>query len=94
MDGHFSVGKMYIWDADNPYGSVSYIVYLGNHYDMFSEKSQNAFIQKGDTIVVLDLYAGNAANGLIQDIKVLTGNGDIGWIRVHRYHFYQWHLVQ
>lgn len=90
---HFSVGKMYIWNSENTYGAISYIVYLGEHYDMFAEQAQNAFVQKDDTIVVLEIYAGNPINGLIQDIKVLTSNGDIGWIRIHKYHFHQWKLV-
>lgn len=91
---HFSLGKMYIWNSENTYGNVSYIVYLGQHHNMFEEQAKHSFIQKDDTIVVLEIYAANPVNGLIQDIKVLTNNGDLGWIRVHKFHFYQWKLVE
>ena len=94
MDGHFSVGKIYVWNYENTHGTISYIVYVGNHYNMFEEKSKVAFIEKGDTVVILELYALNSANNLIQDIKVLTNKGIVGWIRVHKYHLYQWKLVE
>lgn len=93
MDGHFSVGKIYVWNYENTHGTISYIVYVGNHYNMFEEKSKVAFIEKGDTIVVLELCQDTPSQSLIQDIKVLTNKGIVGWIRVHKYHFYQWKQV-
>ena len=92
MKHHFCVGKLYLWRPTE-------LTYYenGSEWDLRvwanpEENSGESTIINPtiDPVVVLEI---NHLGDKIQNLKVLTSNGKIGWIRIHIDYADEWNPI-
>lgn len=91
MEHHFSVGKLYLWRPKLTYFEN------GCEWDLWASPEENSFVGEStlinptiDPVVVLEI---NHLGDKLQNLKVLTSDGRIGWIRIHIDYADEWKMI-
>ena len=92
MEHHFCGGKLYLWRPTE----LKYFE-NGSEWDLWASPEENSFVGDFalinptiDPVVVLEI---NHLGDKIQNLKVLTSNGKIGWIRIHIDYADEWNPI-
>ena len=92
MKHHFCVGKLYLWRPTE----LKYFE-NGSEWDLWASPEENSFVGDFalinptiDPVVVLEI---NHLGDKLQNLKVLTSNGKIGWIRIHIDYADEWKMI-
>ena len=91
MDHHFSVGKLYLWRPTK-------LTYFENgcEWDLWTSPEDSFVGERAlinptiDPVVVLEI---NHLGDKLQNLKVLTSDGKIGWIRINIDYADEWKMI-
>ena len=79
VDSPFVVGKLYNW---KPTSSHFYVV--------TDNEQEYSFHPKMNPVMLLEI---KRLNTDVVDVKVLTAQAEIGWIRVHELYYVDWKII-